>query len=345
MPTAQDIQAPASLPSARGELSAFLLERLAGDPGSWTLPPPVPADPLRGEDFQLSLYLCYELHYGGLDGVDDAWEWDPPLLELRGRLERAFERALFDDLGPIDDESAPVDVAAALRAVGEEPSGAPSIAAHVARSATLEQVRELVVQRSAYQLKEADPHSWALPRLHGRPKAAMVEIQTDEYGGGDPARMHSALFARSMDALGLDSRYGAYVERLPATTLATVNVMTMFGLHRRLRGAVVGHLALFEITSSLPNRRYAGGLRRLGMGIEATAFYDEHVVADAVHEQVAAVDLAGGLAAQDPALIPDVLWGATALRELEARFARELLGAWVDQRSSLRAPLVAESPA
>ena len=77
--------------------------------------------------------------------------------------------------------------------------------------------------------------------------------------------------------------------------------MSMFGLHRRLRGAIVGHLALFEMTSSIPNRRYANGLRRLGFGADATGFFDEHVVADAVHENVAAVDLAGGLADAGPA--------------------------------------------
>jgi hypothetical protein len=140
-----------------------------------------------------------------------------------------------------------------------------------------------------------------------------------------------------MDALGLDSRYGAYVDRIPAVTLATVNLMSMFGLHRRLRGAIVGHLALFEMTSSIPNRRYANGLRRLGLP-EATPFFDEHVVADAVHENVAAVDLAGGLAKQDPRLEPDILWGAAALLELDGRFARHLLTSWQAGESSLSGP-------
>jgi hypothetical protein len=171
----------------------------------------------------------------------------------------------------------------------------------------------------------------------------MVEIQADEYGGGDAARIHAQLFARAMDAFGLDSRYGAYVEHLPAVTLATVNLMSMFGLHRRLRGAIVGHLALFEMTSSVPNRRYANGLRRLGFDGDAIEFYDEHVVADAVHENVAAVDLAGGLAKQDPTLAADILWGAAALTELEGRFARHLLDAWAAGESSLRRPI--EPPA
>jgi heme oxygenase-like protein len=91
------------------------------------------------------------------------------------------------------------------------------------------------------------------------------------------------------------------------------------------------------MTSSIPNRRYANGLRRLGHA-DATPFYDEHVVADAVHENVAAVDLAGGLARQEPALALDILWGAAALIELDGRFARHLLARWEAGESSLIEP-------
>ena len=84
-----------------------------------------------------------------------------------------------------------------------------------------------------YQLKEADPHTWAIPRLTGRAKAALVEIQADEYGGGRPERMHSALFARTMRGLGLNDSYGGYVDAVPAISLASVNMMSLFGLNRQ----------------------------------------------------------------------------------------------------------------
>ena len=318
-------------PAARGPLSERILGALA-HPVHRVAPLPRHAvvDP---EDLHLSLYCCYELHYRGLPGVEPEWEWEPTLLELRRELERRFEDELRERIPP-PAPVAPEDMDVALRAI-DAADDAPSLSRHLKRDGTLDEFREFVIHRSAYQLKEADPHSWALPRLHGRPKAAMVEIQADEYGGGDPARIHAELFARSMQALGLDRGYGAYVDSVPAVTLATVNLMSMFGLHRRLRGAVVGHLALFEMTSSLPNRRYAEGLRRLGCGPDVTAFFDEHVVADAVHESVAAVDLAGGLAHQQPELIPDILWGATALRDLEGDFGRHLLDAWKAGVSSL----------
>jgi hypothetical protein len=107
------------------------------------------------------------------------------------------------------------------------------------------------------------------------------------------------------------------------------------GLHRRRRGAIVGHLAVFEMTSSVPNRRYGAGLRRLGYGEDATAFFDVHVVADAVHESIAAVDLAGGLARQDPQLGADIVWGAQALLAIDGRWVRHVMSAWEAGRSSL----------
>jgi hypothetical protein len=338
--------AAADLPAARGHTTAALLDALRAPPHHLApIALPEGDDPLADEDLQLALYLCYELHYRGLPGVDERWEWSPSLLALRQVLEQRFEGALRAVVGPVGPAPVPEEFDVALRAIADADT-APSLSRHVERRATRDELREFLVHRSAYQLKEADPHSWAIPRLSGAPKAALVEIQADEYGGGRPERMHARLFADAMEALGLDSRYGAYLDRLPAATLATVNLMSLCGLHRRLRGALVGHLALFEMTSSIPNRRYASGIRRLGFDSPgATRFFDEHVTADAVHEAVAAVDLAGGLARLEPALGADILWGASALVTVEGIWARSLLDAWAEARCSLRPPAPAAVPA
>ncbi len=334
-----------ALPSPRGEISEHLLcaltqpvhALLAAHASS-------PPDPLSDEDLHLALYLCYELHYRGLPGVADEWEWEPSLLALRRQLEACFESALHAGVPRPALPASPEEMDLALRAVGEA-DDSPSLSRHLERQATLEHVLEFVAHRSAYQLKEADPHSWALPRLHGPPKAALVQIQADEYGNGVADRMHASLFADTMRALGLDARYGTYVDRLPGATLATVNLMSLFGLHRRWRGAIVGHLALFETQSAVPNRRYANALRRLGYDERATAFFDEHVMADAIHESIATVDLAGGLARQQPELTRDILFGAAALVELNGRLARHILTAWERGATSLRAALPAQPAA
>ncbi|HEY6731060.1 MAG TPA: iron-containing redox enzyme family protein [Solirubrobacterales bacterium] len=294
-------------------------------------------DPLGDDDLQLALYLCFELHYRSFPAVDPAWEWDPSLLALRAVLEAAF----FEALGAAVGSGAPVDparVGELLFEIESEDDGV-SLSRHLEIEADIEEFREFVVHRSYYQLKESDPHSWAIPRLDGPAKTALLEVQGDEYGGGRPERMHSRLFAKTMRALGLDDRENFYLAHATGKTLATVNLMSAFGLHRSRRGAIVGHLAMFEMTSALPNRRYGNALRRLGFGEEATDFYDEHVEADAVHENIAAYDLAGGLARQEPKLAADILFGARALLFLEDRLARHLLEAWEEGRTSLRQPL------
>jgi hypothetical protein len=280
-------------------------------------------DPLSDDDLQLALYVCFELHYRSFFGVDPEWEWNPSLIAIRNALEDVFFAALAEAVGPVKAVD-PAEVGELLFRLEAEDDG-PSLSRYLEREADIEQFREFVVHRSLYQLKESDPHSWAIPRLDGPAKTALLEVQADEYGGGRPERMHSRLFAKTMRALGI-----------PGTTLATVNLMSATGLRRSRRGAIVGHLAMFEMTSSIPNRRYGNGLRRLGLDAEATDFYDEHVEADAVHENIAAYDLAGGLARQEPELAPDIVFGARALLLLEARFAQQLLDSWRDGESSLR---------
>ncbi|WP_433538686.1 iron-containing redox enzyme family protein [Micromonospora sp. CA-249363] len=335
---------PAHLPQPRGPLSTALTDALRRAPHD--LPADLgvdldPADPLTDEDLQLTLFLCYELHYRGWRGVDEGWEWQPTLLALRARAERPFEAALRRLTGV---PAVPADgVAAGLAELVAADDG-PSLAAALQRRADLTQFREFVAHRSVYHLREADPHSWALPRLGGPAKAALVEIQTDEYGNGRLDRMHAELFRRTLDRLGLDTDYGAHLDVVPAVTLATNNLMSLFGLHRRLRGALLGHLAAFEMTSSLPNRRYGNGLRRLGLDEVATRFYDEHVEADAVHEQIAAHDLCGGLVRTEPALAPDVLFGAAAALAVDRLFAAHLLDSWAAGRSSLRSPAPPSPP-
>ncbi|ADB50496.1 iron-containing redox enzyme family protein [Conexibacter woesei] len=327
------------LPAPRGPLSERLFTTLRQPPGTLLGLPAATSlaaagDPLVDDDLQLTLYVSYELHYSDIAGVDPDWEWDPGQLAFRATLERPFEAAVRRLAGPVDDVD-PAQIGATLQTIAAADDG-PPLSRRIETGADAEQVREFLIHRSAYQLKEADPHSWAIPRLAGGPKAALVEIQTDEYGGGDAERIHAVLFAKAMRALGLDAAYGAHLERLPAITLATVNLMSLCGLHRRLRGAIVGHLAAFEMTSSLPNRRYGNALRRLGCDRDATDFFDEHVTADAVHENIAAWDLAGGLAVAEPQLAADIVLGARALLAIEARWADHLLTAWDAGSSSLR---------
>lgn len=334
------------LPPARGDLSAAVHEYLrdgtgdgtgggTGDRGAGRLPGAAEvtrADPY-GEDLQLALYLCYELHYRGFADVPDSLEWDPGLLALRARLERVFEAALREDCGP------PVDVGEALGEILVEPVGGAGVSRFLVERGELWQLREYAALRSLYHLKEADPHAWVIPRLNGRAKAAMVAVEYDEFGCGRAERMHARLFAELMADLGLDPTYGRYVDAAGAQALATVNLMSLFGLHRALRGALVGHFAAVEVTSSPGSSRLALALERAGAGPAAVRFYEEHVEADAVHEQLVRREVVGGLIEEEPGLAADVAFGIVATGRLEERLGAALVDAWSADRSALRRPL------
>ncbi|MER7764315.1 iron-containing redox enzyme family protein [Streptomyces sp. NPDC097619] len=331
---AADTRGP-HLVEGRGPLSSAVVTSLrAGTPPDLGDQAVARADPW-GDDLQLALYLLYELHYRGFAAVAEELEWDPDLLRLRRALEKRFLHALRAEL--VD---APRTVDEAFAPLLVEPvdlSG--SLSHHLEKEGELWQLREYAALRSLYHLKEADPHAWVIPRLTGRAKAAMVAIEYDEFGAGRAENMHSRLFADLMADLGLDVAYGRYLDRAPAALLATVNLMSLFGLHRALRGALVGHFACVEITSSPGSRRLANAMRRCGAGTAAEHFYAEHVEADAVHEQVVRHEVVGGLLADQPELEADIAFGCVATVLLEDRLTDHITAAWAAGGTALRTPL------
>jgi hypothetical protein len=323
------------LPEPRGPVSERLLASLRSSPHQIAAPVVSTSDAILDEDLQLSLYCCYELHYQGLPGVNDDWEWEPSLLELRRRLETAFEDQLRSAL-PDHWGMSSADVPHALQSLSSGEGF--SLSAWLLEHGNRFHAREFTIHRSGYQLKEADPHTWGIPRLTGRAKAAMVKIQSDEYGDGVAAEMHASLFADAMAALGLDPTYGAYLHRLPAVTLATTNLISMLGLHRRFRGSLVGHLASFEMNSVGPMSRYSSWLKSLGVPTEGRRFYDVHIQADELHQHIALDDLVGGLLEAEPDQASAVMFGARAVALVESAFADHLVSAWKSDRSSLWRP-------
>ena len=327
------------LPDARGPLSVAVLSQLTehvphhhlarieaslGD-----------SDPY-GIDLQLTLYVCYELHYRGFAGVDPRWEWNAGLLHLRGQLENAFLAAVRQQVGEIGPDETAADEMDRLSVEPIEGTG-PSY--YLRDQGDWEQMREYFAHRSLYHLKEGDPHAWAIPRLTGQAKASFVAVEFDEYGGGRGSKVHQQLFADLLDAAGLDSSYLGYLNDVPADALAVVNLMSLFGLHRELRGAAIGHFASTEITSSPGSGRLVEALERMGAPEPCIGFYREHVEADAVHEQVVRTDVVGDMVAREPHLERDVVFGIRARDLIEDRLATHLMECWTTGRTSLRRPL------
>ncbi len=327
------------LPNPRGPLSLAVTKLLADRAPVNTLVQVEASigdsDPF-GLDLQLALYICYELHYRGFEHVDPAWEWNAGLLHLRGRLENTFLAEVRDRVGDIGAEET---AAEEMRRLSIEPADGKGLSYHLRDAGTWTQMREYFVHRSLYHLKEGDPHAWAIPRLIGQAKAVFVAVEFDEFGAGRGARLHQQLFADLLEAANLDSSYLGYIEQVPAEALAAVNLMSLFGLHRRLRGAAVGHFASTEITSPPGSQRLVNALRRMNAPQPCVDFYAEHVEADAVHEQVVRTDVVGDMVAREPHLDRDVVFGIRAHALVEDRLADHMMRCWADGDTSLRRPL------
>ncbi|MFE7745571.1 iron-containing redox enzyme family protein [Nocardia sp. NPDC057455] len=316
------------LPRPRGELSEAVVELLRGEPGG-SVPEPGPVDPY-GEDLHLALHTCYELHYHGFTAVDAGWEWDPGLLGLRAAMEQRFLLALREDVPGGGDLDAELDQ---LLVTPADPDGVSRL---LRDEGEWWQMREYFVHRSIYHHKEADPYAWVIPRLRGQAKASLVAVEFDEFGGGRGERVHAQLYADLLAGAGLNPDYLHYLDVVPAPMLALVNMMSLFGLHRVWRGALVGHFATVEITSPPGAQRLVQALERLDADPACVLFYREHVEADAVHEQIMRTEVIGDLLRREPELTESVAFGIQVTNLLEDRFADHVLGSWHAGRSSLR---------
>jgi hypothetical protein len=124
------------------------------------------ADPLTDEDLQLTLAVCYELHYRGFDGVDDGWEWEPSLLQLRAGLEQRHLAALRQLIGPVEVTDEPIDRRLAALIAADD---GPSLSAYMAKRGTLEQWREYLTVRSVYQPSPGSAAARSRPWSRSRP--------------------------------------------------------------------------------------------------------------------------------------------------------------------------------
>lgn len=320
------------LPWPRGPLSASVVSALQRQPGTLGATPPLTnVDAMSDDDFQLALYLCYEMNYRGLANAE--WEWDPGLLNFRTELERIFVARLRDEIGYAT-ARLPGEMMSALEELVAD-CASSSLAMYLSASGTIDQFREFCVHRSAHQQRSIESETRARPRRADEDEAAMAMIPFDEWGSSDARRVRADFLSAVMTALGLDSSHGSYVEILPGVTLATANLASMFALHPLWRAALVGQLAVSEMTSMESMERYSHALFRFGLERVGRRFSQVDIVVDARRPPLARSQIVAGLIGAGPQLGADLLFGASAVMMLEQRFGDHLLDSWTENRSSL----------
>ena len=192
-------------PEPRGDISSWLIDRLLQPVHEVHGARRSRAQTVSGEGLPCALYALYELHYRGFEGVDECWEWDPSLLafragskRVRGRADRA-RSARCRPMPKPEMDLVLLEILSGRRAVLGRLLERPGPSMSSANSS-------FTVGLPA---QGGRPSLVGDPAAVGQPEGALVEIQSDEYGRGDPARSRS-VFAETMDAWTSTSRYGEY---------------------------------------------------------------------------------------------------------------------------------------
>lgn len=268
-------------------------------------------------------------------------EHDLTLAAVRLELERGFEAQLARSA------TVPADLPADPEAFGpwleelattrEMPFEGPSLGAHHREHTTLDQLREVVAQRSLFFLKEPDPWTMVIPSLHGRAKAGLIDLILDEYGWGRYDQMHSTVYEVLMGKLGLETGYDHYVDQAPWQALAGLNHQAMMARHRRMCRRMYGYVFLTEATSPGAMANYLAAYARAGIDDpDVLSFYELHIDADEGHADVALNEVIMPVVLEEPDARADIARGVVEGRWVDELLSRHLLACWGAGRSSLR---------
>ena len=277
------------------------------------------------EDAAIALWSLYELSYRGFDDVDDGLEWEPGVLALRRRLERDLEDRLRGPLPPAGDDRAVRGGVVRLHRRSRRA---------LARGARAAERHRRAGARPAAAALDLPPQGGRPDRVGGAPasrraKAALVELLYDEYGAGDPNRLHAHLFAqghggrRAAGGVRRVRRRGAGSRCWSRTTRCRCSDCT---------GAGAARPWVTWPRSRRPARCRRGGWPRDSSGSASRRSWSGTTPSTSRRTPCTSSSpsaaICGALVEAEPTLADDVFFGAFTCLDLEDRVAGRLLTQW-----------------
>jgi hypothetical protein len=327
--------------TARSEADPTLADRLLAQAAAVASAAFDDGDDAASDEAHRAMYVLHAQGAWSPVGAPRFNQHDPTLLAVLSRLERGFEAQLGRTPLPEDPPRDADAFRAWLRDLALEREVVPpsGMGPYLRDEITLEQLKEIVAQRSLFFLKEPDPWAMVIPSLHGEAKAGLLDLLLDEYGWGRYDHMHSTVYEVLLRRLGLETEYDAYYDRTAWQFLAGLNYQGLLARHRRLCRRMYGYIYLVEADSPRSMQNYLAAWRRLGIDDpDVLKFYDLHVTADEGHQEVALDEVIGPVVRAEPAAAPEIARGVLEGHLVHALFSRHLVASFTAGRSSLKAP-------
>jgi Iron-containing redox enzyme len=196
---------------------------------------------------------------------------------------------------------------------------------YLARHATAEDLRFLMVQESAIDASTDDFLALMQVGLRGRPKLEIAANYWDEMGNGSPDKVHSMLFGRALDSfeIGLSESQLA----LETQSLVCGNLQLMLGLRREHVYKAIGYFAVSEYMTPQRFIILMDAWQKNGLDMAAADYHLLHIDLDQDHANRWFNEVVGPMIESNPAVIPEITWGAvcrlnTSFRYLDSIFEK-----------------------
>jgi hypothetical protein len=275
---------------------------------------------------QRILYHINRLKLFWYDDLDNYTNEDSPyLFEIQSRIESAWQNweSNHVNVKPINTIA---DVKKTLRdRVAEDLDPKPSMEGLYFRNEmTKIGYRQLLAIASLDGLVEASQLSRVLGGVGNEVQSMLTRIFSEEYGKGILARKHSTYFSTMLKQFKMDSQPEAYFELAPWEVLANINHSFFLCERKRNFLRYIGSLLFFEVSvpAAFENYKFAG--ERLGLGPEATNYWELHIKEDLRHGRWMVDDVALPLVDRYPQLAWEIILGYDQQRFISTRASQAI---------------------
>lgn len=261
-----------------------------------------------------------------VDAVD--CETQPILRDIAAVFEHAMLGWERDQIGEPELAAAPTTGKEYVRWVKstilDHPAGNhPLYREFLAQRATPADFRYFMAQETSLDPRFDDILALMQVGVTGVQKMEIAGNYWDELGNGEPADVHTAMFAKTLESIGVDSEYLAANLMLEARISG--NLSAALALSRRHYYKAAGFFAVTEYLVPRRFRQLTSGWRRAGLPEAGIRYHDLHIGIDAVHASGWFKNVVAKLVDDDPRAGREIAIGALMRLNSSQRYLDTLL--------------------
>ncbi len=206
---------------------------------------------------------------------------------------------------------------------GHPASRHPYYQSYLPEHGTREDMRFLLAQETSLDPRFDDILALIQIGTQGREKMEIAANYWDEMGIGEHGSEHSALFARTLSAINIDSSY--IKENLQIEAKLCGNLSAALALSRRHYYKAIGYFGVTEYLAPRRFRSLTQAWRRLELPLEGIRYHDIHIEVDAGHAVGWLKNVIEPTVDRDPNIGREIASGALVRLNTSARYLDALL--------------------